>query len=170
MAGLHFGWPKITGRMYPETLGRLAAVVLFIGFNLTFFPQFILGTLGMPRRYWSYPPEFQVLNVLSSAGATILAIGYLLPFLYLTWSLKYGEFACSNPWQAAGLSGRFHRRHQRKIFPGHRSSILKPTIMDELESPSKLLAENPAAFMLPIDYFILPLIANDFCHCSSKAG
>jgi len=103
MAGIHFWWPKITGRMYPDTLGRLAAVVLFIGFNLTFFPQFILGTLGMPRRYWSYPPEFQVLNVFSSAGATILAIGYLLPFLYLTWSLKYGEIAGANPWQAAGL-------------------------------------------------------------------
>ena len=103
MAGLHFWWPKITGRMYPDTLGRLAAVVLFIGFNLTFFPQFILGTLGMPRRYWSYPPEFQVLNVFSSAGATILAVGYLLPFLYLTWSLKYGEIAGANPWQAAGL-------------------------------------------------------------------
>jgi cytochrome c oxidase subunit I len=103
MAGLHFWWPKITGRMYPETMGRLAAMILFIGFNLTFFPQFILGTLGMPRRYWSYPPEFQVLNVLSSAGATILAIGYLLPILYLIWSLKYGEIAGANPWQAAGL-------------------------------------------------------------------
>ncbi len=103
MAGLHFWWPKITGRMYPETLGKLAAVILFIGFNLTFFPQFILGVLGMPRRYWSYPPEFQVLNVLSSAGATILAIGYLLPILYLVWSLKYGKIAGSNPWQAAGL-------------------------------------------------------------------
>ncbi len=103
MAGLHFWWPKITGRMYPETLGRLAAVILFIGFNLTFFPQFILGYMGMPRRYWSYPPEFQVLNVFSSAGATILAIGYLLPFLYLLWSLKYGEIAGANPWRAAGL-------------------------------------------------------------------
>jgi cytochrome c oxidase subunit I len=103
MAGLHFWWPKITGKMYPESMGRLAAIILFIGFNLTFFPQFILGTLGMPRRYWSYPPEFQVLNVLSSAGATILAIGYLLPMLYLVWSLKYGRVAGANPWQAAGL-------------------------------------------------------------------
>lgn len=103
MAGIHFWWPKITGRMYPESLGRLAAVILFVGFNLTFFPQFILGYLGMPRRYWSYPPEFQVLNVFSSAGSTILAIGYLLPFLYLIWSLKYGAIAGANPWRAAGL-------------------------------------------------------------------
>jgi cytochrome c oxidase subunit 1 len=103
MAGLHFWWPKITGRMYPEALGRLAAAILFIGFNFTFFPQFILGYLGMPRRYHSYPPEFQVLNVFSTSGATILAIGYLLPALYFIWSLQYGRIAGSNPWRAAGL-------------------------------------------------------------------
>jgi len=103
MAGLHFWWPKITGRMYSETLGKLAAALLFIGFNLTFFPQFILGYLGMPRRYHAYPPEFQVLNVLSTAGASILALGYLLPACYLLWSLKYGKVAGANPWRAAGL-------------------------------------------------------------------
>jgi cytochrome c oxidase subunit I len=103
MAGLHFWWPKITGRMYPESLGRLAAAILFIGFNLTFFPQFIVGYMGMPRRYHSYPPEFQVLNVLSTAGASVLAIGYLLPAIYLLWSLKYGKIAGANPWQAPGL-------------------------------------------------------------------
>ena len=123
MAGIHFWWPKITGRMYPETLGRLAAVILFIGFNLTFFPQFILGTLGMPRRYWSYPPEFQVLNVLSTAGATILAIGYLLPFLYLTWSLKYGDIAGANPWQAAGLEWTVQS-------PPSRDNFARPPIVD----------------------------------------
>jgi cytochrome c oxidase subunit I len=103
MAGLHFWWPKITGRMYPEQLGRLAATILFIGFNLTFFPQFILGYMGMPRRYHAYPPEFQVLNVLSTAGASVLAIGYLLPAIYLLWSLKFGKIAGANPWQAPGL-------------------------------------------------------------------
>lgn len=103
MAALHFWWPKITGRMYPESLGRLAAAILFVGFNITFFPQFILGYLGMPRRYHAYPPEFQVLNVLSTAGASILAVGYLLPATYLLWSLKYGKIAGSNPWRASGL-------------------------------------------------------------------
>ncbi len=103
-----YGWsallgPKMTGRMYPESLGRLAAAILFIGFNLTFFPQFILGYLGMPRRYHAYPPEFQVLNVLSTAGASVLAIGYVLPAAYLLWSLKYGKIAGANPWGAAGL-------------------------------------------------------------------
>jgi cytochrome c oxidase subunit I len=102
-AGLHYWWPKITGRMYPEMWGRAGALIIFIGFHLTFFPQFILGYLGMPRRYHAYPPEFQVLNVLSSAGATILAVGYLLPLAYLTWSLFRGERAPPNPWEATGL-------------------------------------------------------------------
>jgi cytochrome c oxidase subunit 1 len=103
LGGLHFWWPKITGRMYPEPPAKLAALVTFIGFNLTFFPQFILGYLGMPRRYWAYPPEFQVLNVLSTAGASILAVGFILPLVYFAWSLKFGEVAGDNPWQAAGL-------------------------------------------------------------------
>ena len=106
LGGIHFWWPKISGRMYPESWGRLAALIVFIGFNLTFFPQFVLGYLGMPRRYWQYSPEFQVLNVLSTAGATILAVGYLLPMVYLFWSLRYGKPAEDNPWQATGLEWR----------------------------------------------------------------
>jgi len=103
LAGIHFWWPKMTGRMYPEGVSKLAALVTFIGFNLTFFPQFVLGYNGMPRRYHAYPPEWQVLNVLSTAGASVLAIGYLLPMIYLPWSLKYGKIAGANPWQATGL-------------------------------------------------------------------
>ncbi len=103
LGGIHFWWPKISGRLYPEWWGRIAAVVVFLGFNLTFFPQFILGYLGMPRRYHAYPPEFQVLNVMSTAGATILGVGYLLPLVYLTWSMRYGPKAGANPWGAKGL-------------------------------------------------------------------
>jgi cytochrome c oxidase subunit 1 len=103
LGGLHYWWPKLTGRLYPAFWSRISAILVFVGFNLTFFPQFILGYLGMPRRYWSYPPEFQVLNVLSTAGATILGIGYLLPFTYFFWSLKYGQKASANPWGATGL-------------------------------------------------------------------
>jgi cytochrome c oxidase subunit I len=103
LAGLHFWWPKISGRMYPEGWGNLAALIIFVGFNLTFFPQFVLGYLGMPRRYWQYKPEFQVLNVLSTAGATILAVGYLMPMIYFLWSMRYGKPAPDNPWAAAGL-------------------------------------------------------------------
>jgi cytochrome c oxidase subunit I len=101
--GLHYWWPKITGRLYPEMWARIAALIMFIGFNLTFFPQFILGFEGMPRRYASYAPEFQTLNVLSSFGAVFLAIAYLLPLFYLAWSLFRGERAPANPWQATGL-------------------------------------------------------------------
>jgi cytochrome c oxidase subunit 1 len=103
LGGLHYWWPKISGRLYPGFLSRLSALLVFVGFNLTFFPQFILGYLGMPRRYWSYPPEFQVLNVLSTAGASILGIGYLLPLCYFTWSIRYGKRAGENPWGAVGL-------------------------------------------------------------------
>jgi cytochrome c oxidase subunit 1 len=103
MAGIHYWWPKITGRMYPEWWARLSALLVFIGFNLTFFPQFLVGYVGMPRRYHAYAPEFQVLNVLSTAGATVLAAGYLLPMVYLTWSLKFGRKAGTNPWGAVGL-------------------------------------------------------------------
>ncbi|MFZ0287254.1 MAG: cbb3-type cytochrome c oxidase subunit I, partial [Terriglobales bacterium] len=103
LGGMHYWWPKISGRLYPEWLGKFAALIVFLGFNLTFFPQFILGYMGMPRRYWQYPPEFQVLNVLSTAGSTILAVGYVLPMVYFLWSMRYGKIADDNPWGAAGL-------------------------------------------------------------------
>jgi len=101
--GIHFWWPKVTGRMYSDAWARFAAIVTFVGFNLTFFPQFIVGYLGMPRRYPEYPPEFQLWNVLSSTGAVILALGYALPLFYLFRSLRDGPAAPSNPWNAKGL-------------------------------------------------------------------
>jgi cytochrome c oxidase subunit 1 len=101
--GLHYWFPKISGKMYPEGWAKLAALIVFVGFNLTFFPQFILGYLGMPRRYYSYPPEFQVLNVFSTAGASILGIGYLLPLVYMLWAWRCGPAAGDNPWGATGL-------------------------------------------------------------------
>jgi cytochrome c oxidase subunit 1 len=103
MGGLHFWWPKMTGRLYSEAWGRVAAVTAFIGFNLTFFPQFVLGFNGMPRRYHTYPPEFQFWHVLSSAGAAVLAAGYLMPLYYLGRSLWTGAKASDNPWGATGL-------------------------------------------------------------------
>jgi cytochrome c oxidase subunit I len=103
MAGVHFWWPKISGRLYPEGWAKLAALITFIGFNLTFFPQFILGYMGMPRRYHAYPEEFQILHVLSTAGASILGVGYVLPLVYMAWSMRYGKIAGPNPWNAVGL-------------------------------------------------------------------
>jgi cytochrome c oxidase subunit I len=117
LAGIHFWWPKISGRMYPEVWGKIAAGTIFIGFNLTFFPQFVLGYLGMPRRYHSYPPEYQVLNVMSTAGASILAVGYVLPLIYLVWSMRYGEVAPDNPWAATGLEWRTPSPPPTENFP-----------------------------------------------------
>jgi cytochrome c oxidase subunit 1 len=136
--GLHYWWPKITGRMYPEMWARMAALFVFAGFNLTFFPQFILGYLGMPRRYHSYPPEFQVLNVLSSAGATILAIAYLLPLAYLAWSLFQGKRAPRNPWDATGLEWR------TASPPASNNFVATPEIAEEPYSYPPLTETGPA--------------------------
>ena len=103
LGGIHYWWLKMTGRMYSERWARIAAVLVFVGFILTFGPQFIVGYLGMPRRYAVYPPEFQTLNVLSSAGASILAVGYVIPLIYLIWSARYGPVTGPNPWGAKGL-------------------------------------------------------------------
>ena len=103
LGGVHYWWPKVSGKMYPEGIAKIAAITVFMGFNLTFFPQFVLGYMGMPRRYAAYPDEFQMLNVLSTAGASILGVGYILPLLYLLWAWKYGKPASRNPWRATGL-------------------------------------------------------------------
>src|SRR5436305_513128 len=103
LGGIHHWWPKISGKMYPEGWARLAALIVFIGFNLTFFPQFILGYLGMPRRYYAYAEEFHLFNVTSTAGASILGVGYVLPLFYLIWSLVWGKVAGDNPFGATGL-------------------------------------------------------------------
>jgi cytochrome c oxidase subunit 1 len=124
LAAAHFWWPKMTGRMYPEIWARFAAILLFVGFNITFFPQFLLGLEGMPRRYATYPAEFQPLNVLSSAGAVVLGIGYLLPLGYLLWSLRYGQKAPDNPWDAKGFEWQttspppLHNFHRKPELEG----------------------------------------------------
>ena len=105
-AGLHYWWPKITGRLYPEGVAKFAAILLFFGFNFTFFPQFVMGYLGMPRRYATYLPQFQPYHVASSLGAMVLAVAYLMPLGYFAWSLRYGKIAGSNPWGATGLEWR----------------------------------------------------------------
>jgi cytochrome c oxidase subunit 1 len=100
---LHYWWPKMFGRTYSRAWGRITAIFIYFGFNLTFFPQFILGYFGMPRRYHVYDPAFQYLHVLSSAGASILGIAYILPFAYLYYSLRHGAEAGPNPWDVTGL-------------------------------------------------------------------
>ena len=105
LGGLHYWWPKMTGRMYPETVAKVNAVLVFVGFNVTFFPQFIVGWMGMPRRYHYYyfAPEFQAYHIMSTVGSTVLGLGLLLPAFYLTRSLFVGAKAGNNPWEAHGL-------------------------------------------------------------------
>ena len=125
MGALHYWWPKMTGRLYPEGWARLSALIIFVGFNLTFLPQFILGYLGMPRRYHAYPQEFQVLHVMSSAGASILGVGYILPLVYFLWSLKWGKIAGANPWKATGLEWQTASPPPEQNFPE------TPVVMEE---------------------------------------
>ncbi len=144
LGGIHFWWPKITGRMYSEAWARFAAILLFVGFNFTFFPQYLLGIAGMPRRYHEYSPEFQTMNVLSSAGALILAFGYLLPLVYLGWSLLRGERAGANPRGATGLEWQTASpppKHNFDVVPvvdgppyAYRPSVLGRAVIDARES------------------------------------
>lgn len=98
--GLHYWWPKIWGRMYNETLARIAVALIFIGFNVTFFVQFIMGTQGMPRRYYTYLPQFQGMHGFSSFGALIMGVGFLLIAIYLIYAIFKGKPAGPNPWKA----------------------------------------------------------------------
>jgi len=146
LGGLHYWWPKISGRMYPDGWGRFSALVIFVGFNLTFFPQFIAGYLGMPRRYHAYPPEFQVFNVLSTAGASILAVGYLIPAVYLIWSMRYGRRAAANPWNLPGLEWRTQSPPLTENFvttPIVTWSAYEFAPPEETEVVGKLVAEEP---------------------------
>lgn len=105
LAALHFWWPKMTGKLYPDTIAKYNAIVVFLGFNLTFLPQFVAGYLGMPRRYHYYylNPDFQIWNIASTLGASVLAVGFAVPVFYLTWSWKKGRPSPANPWGAKGL-------------------------------------------------------------------
>ncbi|MFL5338544.1 MAG: cbb3-type cytochrome c oxidase subunit I [Gemmataceae bacterium] len=133
LGGIHYWWPKMTGRLYPEGPARVAAIIVFVGFNLTFFPQFLLGYGGMTRRTWQYDPHFQVLNVLSTAGASILGFGLLLPFCYLLWSLRYGKPAGGNPWGATGLEWATPSPPPTENFPRTPVVTLPPYVYSRKE-------------------------------------
>ncbi|QDF05422.1 MULTISPECIES: cytochrome c oxidase subunit I [Myxococcus] len=102
LAALHYWFPKMFGRMYPEGMGIGTAVLIIFGFIATFLPQFLLGNLGMPRRYADYPEAFQPLHVASTAGASLLGFGFLIVAVYLGWSLRHGRAAGRNPWGSEG--------------------------------------------------------------------
>jgi len=103
VGALFHWWPKITGKMYSEFWGRMSAFVVFVGFNLTFFPQFLLGVNGMPRRYFNYPEQWTTLNVMSSIGSYVLAVGFVLALIALLQAIFRGPPAPANPWGAASM-------------------------------------------------------------------
>jgi cytochrome c oxidase subunit 1 len=103
MAGLHYWFPKMFGRTYHEGWGLVAGTLIILGFNATFIPQFLLGNWGMPRRYYQYPDQFQALNVASTAGATLLAFGFILSAIYLLIGLRMGKRCEQNPWGSKGF-------------------------------------------------------------------
>jgi cytochrome c oxidase subunit 1 len=106
LAALHYWFPKVTGRMYPERLGAISAVLVFTGFFVTFFPQFLLGNAGMPRRYFDYLPRYHSLHVVSTVGSWALAAGLVFPVVYLTWALFWGPRAPDNPWGSRSFEWR----------------------------------------------------------------
>jgi cytochrome c oxidase subunit I len=103
LGGLHYWWPKFTGKLFNEFWAKIAGVILFIGFNLTFLPQFIMGSQGMPRRYYSYIEQFQTMHVLSTYGSWVLLVGFVIIAIYLGHSMFRGGKASSNPWNARSL-------------------------------------------------------------------
>ncbi len=103
LGGLHYWWPKMTGKMYNETNGKIAAVLIFIGFNVTFFTQFIMGSKGMPRRYYDYLPEFEIYHFISTIGSYVLGLGLFMAAGGLLVSLWKGKQAGPNPWKALTL-------------------------------------------------------------------
>ncbi len=118
LAALHYWWPKITGRRYAERWGLVSAVLVFLGFFVTFFPQFLLGNGGMPRRYYYYPEHFQALHAASTGGSWLLAAGFLVTLGYLAWSLAYGPKAGPNPWGSRGFEWRTSSPPPPHNFPG----------------------------------------------------
>ena len=124
LGGLHYWWPKMTGKMYPESVANLCVAGVFFGFNLTFLPQFVMGSRGMPRRYWDYDPEFTIYHQLSTIGALVLGLSLFFIVIYLIASFIKGKPATDNPWGATTLEWQaptppteFNFPHAPEVYP-----------------------------------------------------
>ncbi|MDA7910073.1 cbb3-type cytochrome c oxidase subunit I [bacterium] len=136
LGGVFHWWPKIWGRMYNDFLGRVGCFLVFSGFNLTFFPQFVMGSRGMPRRYASYDPEFQAFHQLSTVGAFVLGIGILLSFVVLVYAAFRGPRCSSNPFRAASLEW------QSSSPPDFHNFIQTPVLTDPYDFESQVYDEE----------------------------
>jgi cytochrome c oxidase subunit 1 len=139
LAGLHYWFPKFSGKMYSEGPARLASWIIMIGFNVTFFPQFILGVLGMPRRYADYLPQFTTLNQVSTMGSWLLGIGFLLVAVNLARGLKSGRASGANPWGALTLEW------MTASPPPHENFLVEPVVTEgpyEYRGQKALMGDN----------------------------
>jgi cytochrome c oxidase subunit 1 len=132
LIALHYWFPKMFGKMYHEGWGMVAAGFIVLGFNATFIPQFLLGNAGMPRRYYMYPERFQALNVASTAGSSLLAIGFVIIVVYLIFALVRGQRATDNPWDSKGYEWMTtspppkHNFHEQPVITQDAHSYQKP--------------------------------------------
>ena len=136
LGGLFHWWPKMFGRMYNDFMGRVGCFLVFAGFNLTFFPQFVMGSRGMPRRYASYDPEFQIFHQWSTFGAFILGIGIVISFVVLVHAAFRGKRCGSNPFRAASLEW------QTSSPPDFHNFIHKPVMTDPYDFDSQVYDET----------------------------
>jgi cytochrome c oxidase subunit I len=143
LGGIHHWWPKIWGRMYNETLGMIGCALVFVGFNVTFFSQFVMGSRGMPRRYHTYLPEFTLWHQLSTIGSLILAAGLFLTLFYLVHSLFWGKKADANPWGGKSLEWHTASPPITQNFVGQPVCNEGPYDFDEQEG-SRALGGLPA--------------------------
>ena len=148
LGGVFHWWPKMFGRMYNDNLGRLSCFLVFLGFNLTFFPQFVMGARGMPRRYASYDPEFIPFHRWSTAGAMVLGFGILLAFGVLAYAAFRGRKVAGNPFGAASLEW------QSSSPPDFHNFIHQPVLHDPYDFGSMVYDEEldtyvPKEFMEP---------------------
>ncbi|HTL35468.1 MAG TPA: cbb3-type cytochrome c oxidase subunit I, partial [Kofleriaceae bacterium] len=146
LGALHYWYPKFTGKMYPEGLGQICGLGVFFGFNLTFLPQFVMGSRGMPRRYWDYDPQYQIFHQLSTIGAYVLGISIFISVIYLFWSFKYGRPAPRNPWGGSSLEWQ-------APTPPTLYNFEKPPVLHELYNYDDLVEVAPDDWerMTPIE-------------------
>lgn len=152
LGGLHYWWPKITGKMYDEFWAKIACGILFFGFNMTFLPQFVMGSQGMPRRYYSYIEQFQTLHQYSTIGSWILGVGFIVVAIYLVRSLMSKEKAPSNPWGARSLEWMISSP------PTHHNFEHTPVVL-----------HGPYDFHKPINEFRLGIDGSDHHHEAEPA-
>jgi cytochrome c oxidase subunit I len=136
LGALHYWWPKFTGRMYPESLGQVCALGVFFGFNLTFLPQFVMGSRGMPRRYWDYDPQYEIFHQLSTIGAFVLGISIFISVIYLFASFWNGKKAPRNPWGGSSLEWQCPT-------PPTLYNFEKPPVLHELYNYDDLVEVEP---------------------------